>query len=338
VSGRHRLVALAIVLALVGCRTPTPPTPAPAASAGGMAGTSWVVEQIDGADPVERASLDVDGTGTRVSGRTGCNRYTARLSVAGETLRVDQGATTKMACPAPAMDQERRFLGALGAVRAARREGHRLLLLDESGRVRLRLAPAPGGAGAVLRARVYECDGGETLTAAFPADADAVDMTLPGGRRRLPHVLAASGARYGDGQVTFWSKGSEAILERDGRTWQCREHRLRSILEDARLRGVVVRATGNEPFWLLEILGDRIVFAPGLQGDRVVTPRPRATRDAATGETVYIAATEAHRLVVRLAPGGCVDSMSGQRFDQAAAVQLDGRAFRGCAQALAGDP
>jgi heat shock protein HslJ len=39
------------------------------------------------------------------------------------------------------MEQEVRFLAALIAVRKARREGDNLLLLDENGRVRMRLTP-----------------------------------------------------------------------------------------------------------------------------------------------------------------------------------------------------
>jgi len=44
-----------------------------------------------------------------------------------------------MACPPAVMGQEDRFLAALSAVRKARREGDTLLLLDESGRVLMRL-------------------------------------------------------------------------------------------------------------------------------------------------------------------------------------------------------
>jgi heat shock protein HslJ/uncharacterized membrane protein len=329
-----RLIILAALMIATGCRTPGG-APTVATSQGALSGTAWVVEQIDGTDLIERSSatMDFDAAGARVAGRASCNRYSARASLAGDALTIEQGVTTKMACPGPVMDQERRFLEALGTVRTYRREGHRLLLLDAAGRVRLRLGPAPAGAAAPLRAQVYDCDGGLTLAVTRPADADAVDVSLADGRHRLPHVPAASGARYTDGQLTFWSKGLEAFLERDGRTWRCLENRPRSILEDARQRGVVVRGTGNEPSWLLEILGDRIVFAP-LGGGQVVIPRPQPTVDPATGETVYAATTEAHRLVVRLAPGGCLDSMSGHRFDQAVAVQLDGRAFRGCAQPL----
>jgi heat shock protein HslJ len=43
--------------------------------------------------------------------------------------------------PAATSTQERRFFGALGAVRTFRREGDRLLLLDETEHVRVRLGP-----------------------------------------------------------------------------------------------------------------------------------------------------------------------------------------------------
>lgn len=48
-----------------------------------------------------------------------------------------------MACPPAVMDQESRFLAALGAVTAFRAEGGKLLLLDQGGRVRVRLAALP---------------------------------------------------------------------------------------------------------------------------------------------------------------------------------------------------
>jgi heat shock protein HslJ len=65
------------------------------------------------------------------------------VTAAGEILRVASAVTTKMACAPPVMEQEQRFLAALGAVAAHRREGDRLLLVDGNGRVRLRLSPAP---------------------------------------------------------------------------------------------------------------------------------------------------------------------------------------------------
>ncbi len=48
-----------------------------------------------------------------------------------------------MACPPAVMDQESRFLAALGAATAFRAEGGKLLLIDQGGRVRVRLAALP---------------------------------------------------------------------------------------------------------------------------------------------------------------------------------------------------
>ena len=48
-----------------------------------------------------------------------------------------------MACPPDVMEQEDRFLAALGVAKKARHEGDKLLLLDENGRVRMRLASIP---------------------------------------------------------------------------------------------------------------------------------------------------------------------------------------------------
>ena len=37
----------------------------------------------------------------------------------------------------------------------------------------------------------------------------------------------ASGARYVDDQVSVWNKGTEVLLERDGRSWHCAENQPR---------------------------------------------------------------------------------------------------------------
>lgn len=58
-------------------------------------------------------SFDADG---RVSGRSGCNRYTAGYELSGEGLSIETPAATKMACPEPRMSLESRFLQLLDEV------------------------------------------------------------------------------------------------------------------------------------------------------------------------------------------------------------------------------
>ena len=59
----------------------------------------------------------------------------------------------------------------------------------------------------------YKCDDTEFI-AKF--GADKVQILLAGRTLTLPHVVSGSGARYSDGNNTFWSKGNEAQLELNG--------------------------------------------------------------------------------------------------------------------------
>jgi len=88
-------------------------------------------------------STIVFDAGLKIAGRAGCNRYFGTFKQSGEqsgdAVAIKPAGSTRMACPPDVMDQEGRFLSALEAVKTARREGDRLLLLDGSGRVRMRL-------------------------------------------------------------------------------------------------------------------------------------------------------------------------------------------------------
>jgi heat shock protein HslJ len=131
----------AVALLALGCTSAAPTAPAGVALAP-LEGTAWLAEDIDGGGVVDRVrSTLVFDAGQRVAGRAACNRYFGTYQQSGDVVEVKPGGTTRMACPPAVMDQEDRFLAALGAVRKARREGDKLMLLDGDGRVRMRLAP-----------------------------------------------------------------------------------------------------------------------------------------------------------------------------------------------------
>ena len=129
----------AVALLAIGCTGARPTGPQPVALAS-LEGTSWRAEEIDGAGVVEgvQATLIFDA-GQEVAGLAACNRYFGTYRQTDDTLEIKPGGTTRMACPLVVMDQETKFLTALGAVRKARREGDTLNLLDDDGRVRMRL-------------------------------------------------------------------------------------------------------------------------------------------------------------------------------------------------------
>jgi heat shock protein HslJ len=73
-----------------------------------------------------------DGQG---SGSTGCNRFTGRYELTGETLTFGPLAATRMACPPPQMEQESRVFDLLQAVRGFDiTDGGDLVLLAGDGR------------------------------------------------------------------------------------------------------------------------------------------------------------------------------------------------------------
>lgn len=103
--------------------------------------------------------------------------------------------------------------------------------------------------------------------------------------------------------------------------------------DDARARGVVFRAVGNEPGWYVEVDGGdtpamRLVLDYGERQftfeHTTVMPDPLGFRGV-QGET----AAE-----LRLYPERCADGMSGQEFAVRAELIVNGAEYRGCGQFL----
>ena len=67
---------------------------------------------------------------------------------------------------------------------------------------------------------------------------------------------------------------------------------------------------------------------------RVTTPRTSRQSGAASGDELYVATAESHRLTVRIRPGTCVDTMSGARHGSGVEIELDGASYHGCGDAL----
>jgi heat shock protein HslJ len=105
--------------------------------------TEWRVVEVDGDKPIyedwrQRPRLQLDDQG-RFNASTGCKPITGTYQLDPNGLRFAPAATTLAAC-APALGAaEKRFLEALSAVRAAQIAGTTLDLLDDAGKVRLRL-------------------------------------------------------------------------------------------------------------------------------------------------------------------------------------------------------
>jgi uncharacterized membrane protein len=184
-----------------------------------------------------------------------------------------------------------------------------------------------------LRAHAYDCEDGTSLVAEYRAEDVAV--FVPGGPVFLPRQPSGSGAKYGDGQVVFWNRGTGLLFGThgdDGVLVECDENRRRSQIASARLDGAEYWAAGNEPGWTLHVFPDRMVLRTDYGARRIELPTPRPA--AGSDGTVLRTTNGDHDLVVTLAGGGCADDMSGERFPLRVRLDLDGTLYRGCGQAL----
>jgi heat shock protein HslJ len=114
--------------------TKAPSSPAPAVP---LLGTEWQLVQI-GATPAQReagvharpARLVLRREDHRYDGSSGCNRIFGTYRLDGESLGLAPVASTKMACPGPLMQQERKLVAALEATTRYRAAGHVLQLFS----------------------------------------------------------------------------------------------------------------------------------------------------------------------------------------------------------------
>jgi heat shock protein HslJ len=118
--------------------------PAAAEPEAALTGTYWRAVTIDGSPAAQlpqkrEAHMMFNAEGKRVSGSTGCNRFTGTFTQTGDSLNFSPLAVTKMACPPALTAQERAFLSVLQATTAMHLAGNTLELKDAAGKVRLRL-------------------------------------------------------------------------------------------------------------------------------------------------------------------------------------------------------
>ncbi|MCE0487121.1 META domain-containing protein [Ornithinimicrobium sediminis] len=115
-----------------------------------LTGTTWVATMVDngrgaaaGVVAGSEVTAEFDDEG-RVAGSSGCNQYTARYTLEGESLEVGALAGTRRACAdAEVTDQESAFLRAMERSTVARVEADRLELRDDEGALQVSFVARP---------------------------------------------------------------------------------------------------------------------------------------------------------------------------------------------------
>jgi uncharacterized membrane protein len=114
---------------------------------------------------------------------------------------------------------------------------------------------------------------------------------------------------------------------------QCEERRADSLREDARARGVVYRALGNEPGWVLEVgPASRLSWTTNWGQDRFDFEQAQAAT-APDGTTVYTAQQGDVSIRASIKAERCVDDGEVE-FDHVVTVESGGQTLRGCGTRL----
>lgn len=99
---------------------------------------------------------------------------------------------------------------------------------------------------------------------------------------------------------------------------------------DLRGQGVDFRATGNEPFWNIQIDFDKEMRFSVLDGDSIWMPVPEMRQDTASSARLLKVEAESGAVNVALYPTGCMDTMSGEVFSHRVVVETGKKTFYGC--------
>jgi heat shock protein HslJ len=95
-----------------------------------LSATSWRLVELGGSEPAGDAkpTLVFAQAGGTVSGNSGCNTFNGSVTIDGDSIEFGPLATTRMACPEPAMSLETAYLAALDGATTWRIDGSQLIL------------------------------------------------------------------------------------------------------------------------------------------------------------------------------------------------------------------
>ncbi|MBX0334517.1 copper resistance protein NlpE N-terminal domain-containing protein [Pontibacter sp. HSC-14F20] len=101
-------------------------------------------------------------------------------------------------------------------------------------------------------------------------------------------------------------------------------------------RGIDFAATGNEPFWSLEIDLEKMIEFKALDEENgsVLTPVPAAEKLEGAEGIVYKVQTVSGNLEIRLVKETCVNTMSGRKFPYTVTVLKNDMEYKGCGMYL----
>lgn len=157
------------------------------------------------------------------------------------------------------------------------------------------------------------------------------------GAWRLPQAVVASGARYQDGEISFWNRGEKARVETPRGQLQCSLAEQRDALTRSEQPGVMFFGRGNEPGWSVALAHDTPTLTIQLhdKDESFQLPYMVSVMDNEAGRVVIENGDVAPFFRVRIEAGACFDNMSGEPFPARVTLTYGGQQYSGCGQGIA---
>ncbi|WP_163577689.1 MliC family protein [Halomonas faecis] len=197
------------------------------------------------------------------------------------------------------------------------------------------LMPSLLFAGGADEFQAWRCTPAQDLVAAVTEEELRL-WSAHGAYRLLPAVVA-SGSRYQQGDLSFWAKGDEAMVESANGRLDCTADMTRSTLTRDQRPGVMFHGRGNEPGWTVSLAHDVPELSMVLDyGERELSlPYRVVEMDNADGRVKLASGRADQPFTLELEARACFDSMSGKPFPARVTLSLDGETYRGCGQGIA---
>jgi uncharacterized membrane protein/membrane-bound inhibitor of C-type lysozyme len=176
----------------------------------------------------------------------------------------------------------------------------------------------------------YTCPDGSIFT----VESDGNQAHLGFGERywTLQRTVSASGEKYQAGRILYWSRGESALFEVDDKLFlDCSGSNLSKPRQQARQSGVLIRAVGQEPGWIVEISPAGTLLVTDYGQNRQELPEPVVTPGAVGESDRYQIKGQSQRIELVITKTSCQDSMSGEIFPAQALLIMDDQNFNGCA-------
>lgn len=188
---------------------------------GGWQAASLDQEQVSGTRPLTL----VFSEDHRVSGFTGCNRFTGKVAMSADSLVFSNIVSTRRGCPAEIGAQEQRFFAAINeTVTFTLKADKSLALYDQVGLLRMKFTKVAEQVAVEAPDKVstyrYQCDNLGEVTLAQQS-ADSVKLMVGHSSDVLQRFPTASGVQYANADMRFWQKGQQAMFIHHGLQHSC---------------------------------------------------------------------------------------------------------------------